>query len=64
MLFWPSPLAKTGSPCTRQHLASIPCTGLLPDTGGSERLKRSLQPESRKVLPYLLSTEPKYLATG
>lgn len=41
-----------------------PSDGPLPDTGGSERLNRSLQPESRKVLLYLLSTEPKYLATG
>lgn len=49
--------------CLVTHVPA-PVEAPLPDTGGSERLKRSLQPESRKVLLYLLSTEPKYLATG
>lgn len=58
------PSAKAGSPQNQEHSVSIPYKGTLPVTGGSERLNRSLQAESRKVLLYLLSTEPKYLATG
>lgn len=46
------------------HSASVPYKGTLPVTGGSERPNRSLQAGSRKALLYLLSTEPKYLATG
>lgn len=60
--------SATGSWCVTAapftYCITRPTTSSCSDTGGSERLNRSRQPESRKALLYLLSTEPKYLATG